>query len=412
MIKCQNGVSDYKIVNTKKQSYELFFVHSKLETVRKAESDVNVVTVYCDHDGKRGNSSFQVTASMTDEQLTSKISSAVANAKLVFDEPYVLPEGEGINGEVSSNLSKFDEKEVAARVASAVGRANVIEGCDINALEVFVVKTTTHIVNSVGLNRQQTAYTLNVEAIPTANGKGESVELFETYTLKELDESRLEMELTNRLCDVKARLSAKKPEEPLACPVIFNAYELRTLFSELIFNANYAAVYSRANTLSVGDALQSAPLHDKLNITMGADSLFDLNDGGSLKDKQIVKDGQLVGLYGSHRFAQYLGEDATGELGLIQVGLGSVSSKEMLSTPHLELIYLSGLQVDLNNDYIGGEIRLAYYFDGNKKRPVTGIAMSGKLSEVLNTAVLSSEQTTFGCYTGPEKIQLSGIKIY
>ena len=83
----------------------------------------------------------------------------------------------------------------------------------------------------------------------------------------------------------------------------------------------------------------------------------------------------------------------------------------MTAKPYLECVYLSGIQVEVENDYIGGEIRLAYYFDGEKKLPVTGIFMSGKLSDVLNTVVLSEETVVYERYFGPRKLLVSGMDI-
>ena len=72
---------------------------------------------------------------------------------------------------------------------------------------------------------------------------------------------------------------------------------------------------------------------------------------------------------------------------------------------------MSGLQVDILNDYIGGEVRLAYYFDGEKKIPMTGISISGKLSEALDSIRLSDEAKCAGSYKGPKYALLSGIEI-
>ena len=72
---------------------------------------------------------------------------------------------------------------------------------------------------------------------------------------------------------------------------------------------------------------------------------------------------------------------------------------------------MSGIQVDLYNDYIGGEIRLAYYFDGEKTLPVTGISMSGKLSRVLSAMRLSNQSVTEGAYEGPACLLMPGISV-
>ncbi len=72
---------------------------------------------------------------------------------------------------------------------------------------------------------------------------------------------------------------------------------------------------------------------------------------------------------------------------------------------------MSGLQLDLYNDYIGGEIRLAYYFDGEKTTPITGITMSAKLSEVLSSLRLSEKTDVSGAYEGPVKALLRGVSV-
>ena len=72
---------------------------------------------------------------------------------------------------------------------------------------------------------------------------------------------------------------------------------------------------------------------------------------------------------------------------------------------------MSGLQVDIYNDYIGGEVRLGYYFDGEREIPVTGVSISGKLSDALSGLMLSDKVTTSGAYSGPELALISGVEI-
>lgn len=418
IIKANKGVSAYNVVKVTNHSYELFFVQKNLETVRKAVSEDTVVTIYVDHDGKRGNSAFSVYASTDEKQLAEKVEKAVEKAKLINDQAYDLPHGGVENVDIESNISEEDSKVLGAKIAKAVFDANDVEDCAINALEIFVTQTQRHVVNSNGIDKTQTKHTISIEAIPTANGEKESVELFETYTLAEFDEQWIAKEIGARMHDVKARLSAVRPTEKIECPIVLNPYELRTLFSEIVDQAQYSAVYMHSALFNVGDKIQSAPEHDKLNVTMRgiikgspASNAFD-GDGTTLKDVQIIKDGVLCANFGSSRFAQYLGKEATGNLGCVEVKCGNTPCAVLTSKPHLECVYLSGLQVDAYNDYIGGEIRLAYLCDGEKRTPVTGISMSGKLSDVLNTVVLSKERAIQGGYCGPEKILIDKMNIF
>ena len=68
--------------------------------------------------------------------------------------------------------------------------------------------------------------------------------------------------------------------------------------------------------------------------------------------------------------------------------------------------------MDFYTDYIGGEIRLAYWHDGEKVTPVTGISFSGSVAEAFNSIRLSGEITTQDRYTGPRKAILEGMNIY
>jgi predicted Zn-dependent protease len=139
-------------------------------------------------------------------------------------------------------------------------------------------------------------------------------------------------------------------------------------------------------------------------------ALFD-GDGIELSEKTIIENGKVSSGYGDARYAYYLGEKPTGNLGCTKLSCGTLSDAELKSAPYVECVSLSGLQVDLYNDYVGGEIRLAYYFDGNETRPVTGISMSAKLSDVLAHLRLSDSTASVDGYEGPKKMLLKDVSI-
>ena len=125
----------------------------------------------------------------------------------------------------------------------------------------------------------------------------------------------------------------------------------------------------------------------------------------------MIENGKAAALWGGTRYAQYLGESATGNLGCISVACGTLTEEQKKSAPYFRCASMSGLQVDIYNDYIGGEVRLAYYFDGEREIPVTGISISGKLSEALSNMRLSNTETVRESYCGPAYAMLSGIEI-
>ncbi len=416
IIKEYNEVNDYKITQVNTQSYELFFVHTDLETVRSTSTTDKAVTIYVDHDGKRGDSAFSVYASTTEEELRNKIELAIQRAKLVNNQSYTLPENETLDETILSNMSEYAPKDLAHEIAKACFAANEEEHGSINALEIFVKKISVQVVNSRGVDKQEHKYDAMVEAIPTWTENGESVELYECYNFSSFDHETVKAEIKGKMQEVKDRFFATKPAVTPKCPVILNAPEIGSLLWDIISQLHYSTVYSHSNAFKKGDVLQTSNC-DKLSVTMrgkieggSSNALFD-GDGVTLVDTKLIEDGKVIDYYGSNRFGQYLGEKITGNLPCMQLEKGSVSVAEMQSKPYFECVSMSGLQVDVYNDYIGGEVRLAYYFDGEKRIPLTGISISGKLSEALNHLTLSMEEKTHNHYRGPQKALFEKISI-
>ena len=132
-------------------------------------------------------------------------------------------------------------------------------------------------------------------------------------------------------------------------------------------------------------------------------------DGLSLGSIRLVDNGNVMNYFGSNRYGQYLEEKPTGSLPCLCADAGTAVMPE---GDWLEVISMSGLQVDFYNDYIGGEVRLAYYHTPEGIVPVTGISVSGSLAEVLKQIRFSPEIAVSGGYQGPDKAVITNMKIY
>lgn len=415
LLRADSRVSGYKFNIHKKESFELFFVKGRLETVRSTDTCDREVTVYVDHDGFRGDAQFFIYPSTTAEQLRALIDEAVGKALLIDNQAYELPEKQTGSYTVESNFADYAPGQLAGLIAEAVFSANDIPNASLNSVEIFLNRHTETVVNSRGLDKTQVRYDAMVEAIPTYNGEKQSVELYQQYNFSTMDPEAIRAEIADKLAAVKARYEAVTPEQPLDCPVVLNRQELSELFGSIAQDLNYASVYAHANLFRKGQPIQKAPTGDPIGITMTGQipgsvrsARFD-SDGLSLGSIRLVEDGQAVNYYGSNRYGQYLGETPTGSLPCLAADPGTAGTPQ---GAYLEVISMSGLQVDLYNDYIGGEIRLAYYHQGGQVLPVTGISISGCLSQVLNTIRLSSDTAVYRGYQGPAQAILSQMKIF
>ena len=409
-------VDGWRIAEKATQSYELFFVHKSLETVRATDTVATSVTVYVNHDGAMGDSTFSVYQSMTEADIAAKIEAAVRRSQLVSNQPYELTEGGELTAELPSNMKDADMKELGVKIADAVFAADTMPSGSITACEIFLYRDVTRVINSRGVDKTQVTHRAMIEAIPTFTTDKESVELYEDYRFTEFDADRITAEIAEKMREVKARAEAQKPAVPMTVDVMLRPLEISSLIRELAYDAEYSSVYMHSNLHKVGDDLQENCDGDRLTVTMkgvieGSErsACFDA-DGLSLTDTCVIENGVVKQYFGSSRFGQYLNiEKPSGSLSCMQVAPGSTPVSELRKTPHLECVSMSGLQLDLYNDYIGGEIRLAYYFDGEKTVPVTGITMSAKLSDVLRRLSLSAETTVSGAYEGPERLLMTGI---
>ena len=415
LLRADSRVSGYKFNIHKKESFELFFVKGRLETVRSTDTCDREVTVYVDHDGFRGDAQFFIYPSTTAEQLRALIDEAVGKALLIDNQAYELPEKQTGSYTVESNFADYAPGQLAGLIAEAVFSANDIPNASLNSVEIFLNRHTETVVNSRGLDKTQVRYDAMVEAIPTYNGEKQSVELYQQYNFSTMDPEAIRAEIAGKLAAVKARYEAVTPEQPLDCPVVLNRQELAELFGSIAQDLNYASVYAHANLFRKGQPIQKEPTGDPIGITMTGQipgsvrsARFD-SDGLSLGSIRLVEEGQAVNYYGSNRYGQYLGETPTGSLPCLAADPGTAGTPQ---GAYLEVISMSGLQVDLYNDYIGGEIRLAYYHQGGQVLPVTGISISGCLSQVLNTIRLSSDTAVYRGYQGPAQAILSQMKIF
>ncbi len=416
ILKNTDGISDWRVLSTRTESTQLFFVHNSLETLRSTDTTDVKVTVYLLHDGAMGEATFSVYSSYDDERIAEEIEKARKKASIISNKPYTIPENEQGEYASASNFTNYTPVYLAGKISDACFEADDMEGGSINALEIFVYKDTVSVTNSRGIIKTQVKHRAMVEAIPTFTA-GESVELYEQYNFTEFDRDRVRDEIAVKMREVKDRYEAKAPEKKLCCPVLLGAPELESLFYNFAYNLNFSAVYQHSNAFSVGDDIQKDAKGDRFSVTMcGAvkgsvsSSAFDA-DGYTLTDRKIIENGRAVALFGGVRYAQYLGEVATGNLGCISVECGSLTDYEKRAAPYFRCASMSGLQVDIYNDYIGGEVRLGYYFDGEKEIPVTGISISGKLSDAIANMRLSNEAVTYESYMGPKCALLGGIEI-
>ncbi len=415
----EKQVSAYEILETRSRSAQLFYVLNKLETNRHTENRDILVTVYDDHDGKRGSSSFKAMASDDATSLSSKIDNALLTAKKINNNHFDLYQKTAKKLKEVPSLKADDLGDIATRCMDAIVKADHFEDVWINSTEIFVTTTAIHFMNSLGIDESFDKTTLEIELIPTSkNAAGEEFELYFDTTLVDDDPEYIQKAIEDVLKQAIARAKAVSYDAEKMKPeyALIDGEMMLAALDGLIGELNYFKVLSQSNHYKKGDQLTPYDLNLTLKavIEKAADSRpFDEN-GVVLDEAAIVVDGHVKDYWGPINYGQYIGEtNPSGRYGTYELKVAADKKIDKLSCPYIELLRFSSPQFDASTGYFGGEVRLALYHDDKGEViPVTGLSLSGNLYEAIKTCAYSAQEITHQKYHGPKAIYLKDFKLH
>ena len=394
------GVSDYRIIETIEDSYQQFYDLQKLETVRRVSTTEDQVTVYVKTKASdkvlMGEASFIVSHEESSANLAKLIDQAIYEASFIKNQEYSL-----VKGDKKKSMAYKPLEEAPFAILAKMAKLFFSESNEVarfNSLELFFNDVTTHIVNSNGVDYKKKTYGIDIEAIPSFYGDNLKTELYRMFEYNELNYDKVASDAKGAIRDVYNRGKAIKLEGVTKSNIILRDKDLMELVYEVIDNLHYANVYNHSNLKKVGEALTS----NKINISLDANTKYDYFDvdGVRLAKRNLVEEGIVKSYYGNNRYACYIGENPTGNLNKICLSKGKKSVEAFKTKPYLEIYDMSGIQVDAYQNYLGGEVRLALYFDGKDIIPVSGFSFSANLQEALDNMSLSKEIANINHYSG------------
>ena len=417
-------VSDWNLKLKKTRTSELFYVGKKLETNRAADTETGELTIYVDKDDQRGASSFSVAAYMTDDELKEKIEENIYAAGFAMNPWYDLPRpANAVIPKSGSNIRGMSLKDAAEQVSDAVFAADHYQDGYLSATEIFITETSLEVVNSRGVDVSAVTYGGMVELIPSWEKDGEEVEIYHMLRFESIDPADITRQVDEQLMLAKARYEAKPLSEVIdmknAPKVIIQDEEAGELFEYFASDLTYRQKYEKSNKFELGDDVQGENVTGtRLNLTMmpyvknAFSSAFFDGDGVILRETPLVRDGIAVGRYGSYKYGYYLGEkDPAGAVPVLTTEPGTKPFAEMAKEPYLRCVTFSGIQMEPNSGFYGGEVRLGFYFDGEKEIPVTGFSISGDMNVSRGTMVYSADTVTTRFYSGPKYLEIRDMKL-
>ncbi len=412
-------IAGWKVNVQTRESCELFYVQKKVETNRATDTVDYSVTVYVDEGEMRGQSSFTVYPYMDEGEIAKLIAENVFAAKFTLNKFFELPKPEPLeHPETTSNLGDKPFAEIIGDIGAAIMAANNLENSSLSATEIFLYKITRRVVNSNGVDVSSTSYECQIETIPNYVNGEEEVELYQAISFSVFDPKELtaKVDETLRLCRDRAHAIPMPKVDSIA--IILQDEEAGQFFLPFVGDVDYRSVYMKANRFEIGQNIQEGRSGDPMTIEMRpfvkgclASRAVD-NDGVVLKPVTLIEDGVIKNRFGNYAYGFYLGvEHPTGDVPVGYVKEGTATFQDFKKAPYIRCVRFSGMQTDLMSGMFGGEVRLGYYFDGEKEIPVTGFSIQGNLLEAKNTFRASKERVAIERYSGPKYICIPNVKV-
>ena len=422
----ERGIADWKIVETRRRGSELYLVGGLTDMARGVEALEYRLVVYVDADvgGQkvRGDASVTIHPTMAAAELAATVGRAAFAASRSRNPWYPLPEP-------APALTTLPASDFAARESAAwMGELRdaflgheAVPGSRINSLELFLSRNETRIQSSRGIDQSFVQHSGYAEYTVEAKGRDGDVELTDDLRFSEPDLARLSGVIGSRLRMVHDRAEASPTPALSGLPLVLTGNEAAEALGWFFINSGSERAYTKASPFVLGESVHGegarAGEYDPLELRAEAalpghprSAPFDL-DGVPLAPRPCIEGGVLRTLVGPARYASYLGLPLTGDFGLFSVGPGGATLAELRSAPHLEAAFFSDFSVDPDSGDFGGEIRLAYHFDGKRRVPVHGGSVTGSLFENRGALRLSRELELSGPMRGPAAILLPSVSV-
>ncbi|MFA6738816.1 MAG: metallopeptidase TldD-related protein [Bacilli bacterium] len=416
-------ITAYEIQGVTDQSQELFFVKRRLEMNRSKRVTHYGVTIYreVEHNGTRmlGSSRTLVSPSMSRPALEQAFEKAFYAAQFALVPMFELPTSNSkIPPSIPSNLADRSLQETAIAMAEAVYEADHFQEGFINSCEVFVHHKMIEFVNSNGVDLQTESYEAEVEYVCTWKGIHEEIERYDLVHLANFDSNILRTRVEETLLSAKGRAEAQPMPFFKDISVLLRTDAISDLMRYFSLNTNVQSIFQKISVATPGFPLQGEKIRgDKITLTIDPylsgstlSSPFDVH-GCVGAPTTILKDGIVENLWGSTQYAQYLNAPYSVDSNNLILSGGTLDENTLKQSPYVEIVSFSDLQVDEITGAFGGEIRLAYYYDGAHLKPVSGGAFSGNINECRENWYFSQSMNQENSFFGPKYMLLPHMTI-
>ena len=410
------GVTAWEIRDVKTRGWEFYFIRHALDQNRVRDVEHITVQVYqLIEDGAwLGTASCELAPTAQEAELRTQIADLAYRATLVKNKPYSLRAPEEAEAAAQAPI---DVDAIAADFIRTVREIPETAGEDINSYEIFVSAKTRRILNSAGVDVTESYPDSMLEVVVNARREGHEIELYRNYTSGSCDTEGLRRDLLRTMRYGRDRLAAHPTPALGTADVLFTTSDAVSLYRYFADRLNASMVYRKLSDWRLGEPVAPdfrgdrptlAALRELLNSSRNR--RYDA-EGAPIRDTVLLENGVARSYLGTRMFASYLGlEHAFIPTNFAASG-GTHTEEELRAGKYLEVVEFSDFQVDSATGDLFGEIRLAYWHDGETVTPVTGGSLSGSMLKLAEEMYLSRESTQYDSWRVPAATLVRGVTV-
>ena len=427
-LRAHSTLRGWSVTQTTQRGWQLYAVPSGVEATRDTSQITYKIEVLIDtgtvDQPACGQASVTV---LPGDDIERAIDEALLMASLVHNPQYdlpgpaPLPDVPLVDAELQRDPAGVLNR-LYARLSAVVRRHPQVR---MTAAEVYADEVTTRLINSRGIDAEQTGTMFAIEWVLIGRSGEREVETFFETTRRRVVDLDVEAEVERRVQYTLDLLTATTPTDYVG-PVVLQGGVLANFFSGAgglggdVFAQHGSAEskYAKVSQWEIGQsifkrAVDGDPFTLWANRTLpyGVHSdRFD-NEGLPAQRVDLIRNGRLMALVASQRYAEYLELPATGAFGNFEVAAGSTPVDRLLAEPHIEIVSFSWFNPSPITGDFTCEIRLGYLVADGQRTPFRGGTLIGNVLEALATVQFSAETGFFGDYAGPIAARFKQLKL-
>ncbi len=410
---------------------QLYSIAQQVEARREVDHEYFVIDVLRDTSSIDSKTCGAATITLlSGDDVDGAIDEAALMAGLVRNPPYSIPaQAEMPTVQLADpELLTAPDRSTAldrlyVRLQQAVARYPHVR---MTAAEFFADETTTHLINSRGLDAMQTATSVAAEWVLINRSDGQETEAFCEMSRRRAADIDIEGEVASRAQSTIDLLQAM-PAPDYAGPMVLRGDTLANFIcgnKVLADNGLFAVLgsarskFSQLSKWEIGQSIfRDEVLGDPLTLwatrqlPYGTRSNRFDDEGLPAQRVLLVEENRLMAFTASQRYADYLSLPPTGDFGNIEVPPGRTAQTDLLAEPHVEIVSFSWFNPDAITGDFATEIRLGYVMDGNGRRPFKGGLLIGNVLDALANVRWSSETEFNGNYLGPAAARFGQLTV-